>query len=148
MKRKILFAGVAVLALGLLHTIAEAQRGSGGQNSAQYAVGRAPVASPARPAAAADYAYGETANDAVEMILKVPAKADVWFNGAKTDAQAKAVRHFVTAALEPGQDYYYDVRVRWTESGRALEQTRRVLVRAGDRLTLNFMDVPRSIISR
>jgi uncharacterized protein (TIGR03000 family) len=93
---------------------------------------------------ASEYAYGATANDAVEMILKVPSTAELWFNGTKTAAQTKAVRHFVTPALEPGQDYSYDIRVRWTENGRPVEQTRKILVRAGDRLTLNLMDLSKT----
>jgi len=96
---------------------------------------------PAAPAAD-DYAYGNTASDAVEMILKVPAKADVWFNGKKTDPQTKEVRHFASQALEPGWDYFYEIRVRWTENGRPVEQSRRITVRAGDRLTLNLTDLP------
>jgi uncharacterized protein (TIGR03000 family) len=139
-----------MLGLALVHTVANGQRGGGGQHSSQYAAGRGPVASsrpivPARPAVPEEYAYGDSANDAVEMILKVPASAEVWFNGSKSAQQAKAVRRFVTPALEPGDDYYYDIRVRWTENGRSVEQTRRVLVRAGDRLTLNLMDLPSKI---
>jgi len=88
------------------------------------------------------YAYGAIVSDAVEMILKVPARADVWFNGVKTDPQTKAVRHFASPALEPGWDYSYDIRVRWTENGRPVEQTRCITVRAGDRVTLNLMDLP------
>jgi uncharacterized protein (TIGR03000 family) len=127
--------------MGLVHTAVDAGRGSG--RSTQYAVGRAPTATTV-PAGANEYAYGATANDAVELILKVPSTAELWFNGTKTAPQAKAVRHFVTPALEPGQDYSYDIRVRWTDSGRPVEQTRKVLVRAGDRVTLNLMDVPKA----
>jgi uncharacterized protein (TIGR03000 family) len=142
MKREVLcwlFGSVALVGLGVVYT-ADAGRGSG--RSPQYAVGKAPTATMVR-AGGDEYAYGATANDAVEMIVKVPSTAELWFNGTKTAPQAKAVRHFVTPALEPGHDYSYDIRVRWTEEGRPVEQTRRVLVRAGDRVTLNLMDLPK-----
>jgi uncharacterized protein (TIGR03000 family) len=148
MNGKVSLGSVALLTLGLMYTVANAQRGGGGQHSSQYAVGRAPVRlNLFQPAVAEEYAYGNTADDAVELVLKVPAAADVWFNGTKTAAQKKAVRHYTTPGLEPGQDYYYDIMVRWTENGRPVEQTRRVLVRAGDRLTLNLMDLPSKAVS-
>jgi uncharacterized protein (TIGR03000 family) len=133
------FASLSLVACGAIYH-ANAGRGSG--HSSQYAVGRAPVAAMTLPQTD-EYAYGATASDAVEMILKVPSTAELWFNDTKTAPQAKAVRHFVTPALEPGHDYSYDIRVRWTEEGRPVEQTRRVLVRAGDRVTLNLMDLPK-----
>jgi len=144
MKRNLLnwlFASLAVVAAGLFCGTASGQRG-GGQHSSQYAVGRAPSATAAAPAAA-DYAYGAIADATVEMILKVPANAEVWFNGVKTQPQTKSVRHFATPALEPGWNYSYDIRVHWTERSRPVEQTRRIFVRAGDRVTLNLTDVPR-----
>jgi uncharacterized protein (TIGR03000 family) len=144
MKRTLLAVSLTLVGSGVVYTVADAQRGSGGQHSPRYAVGSEPVRSflPAVPAVPDEYAYGNTANDAVEMVLKVPAASDVWFNGTKTKRQTRAVRHFTTPELEPGQDYYYDITVRWTENGRLAEQKRRILVRAGDRLTLNFMDLP------
>ena len=136
-----LLASVGVAAT--LYSVAIAGRGSG--HSSQYAVGRSPVRTVTIPTnqESSEYTYGATADDVVEMVLRVPSTAEVWFNGTKTAAQTKAGRRFVTPALEPGQDYTYDIRVRWTEEGRPVEQTRRVLVRAGDRVTLNLMDLPK-----
>jgi len=145
MKRNLLnwlFASLAVVAAGLFCATANGQR-SGGQHSPRYAVGGSPGATSAAPAADDDYAYGVIADAKVEMILKVPANAEVWFNGVKTQPQTKSVRHFATPALEPGWNYSYDIRVRWTEKSRPVEQTRRIFVRAGDRVTLNLTDVPR-----
>jgi uncharacterized protein (TIGR03000 family) len=142
MKRQWLYCVFASLSLVVCGTIYQANAGRGSGRSPQYAVGRTPAAT-AIVQGADEYAYGATANDAVEMILKVPSAAELWFNGTKTAQQAKAVRHFVTPALDPGQDYSYDIRVRWTDDGQPVEQTRRVLVRAGDRMTLNLMDLPK-----
>jgi uncharacterized protein (TIGR03000 family) len=135
-----LLASVGVAAT--LYSVAIAGRGSG--HSSQYAVGRSPVRTVTIPTnqESSEYTYGATADDVVEMVLRVPSTAEVWFNGTKTAAQTKAVRRFVTPALEPGQDYTYDIRVRWREKDRPLEQTRRIMVRAGDRITLNLMDMP------
>jgi uncharacterized protein (TIGR03000 family) len=87
-----------------------------------------------------DYAYGasaDMANNAVLLNLRVPASAEVWLEGSKT-AQGGSFRSFISPALEPGRDYSYEIRARWMQDGRAIEQTRTVTIRAGDRLTLNL----------
>jgi uncharacterized protein (TIGR03000 family) len=87
-----------------------------------------------------DYAYGATeeiAGNAALIILRVPANAEVFFEGKQT-SQTGRFRSFVTPALESGRDYSYEIRARWTEGGRTVEQTRKINIRAGDRLTLNF----------
>ena len=87
-----------------------------------------------------DYAYGastEMWNNAVLLNLRVSANAEVWLEGSKT-AQAGSFRSFVIPPLDPGRDYSYQIRARWMEDGRAIEQTRAVTIRAGDRLTLNL----------
>jgi uncharacterized protein (TIGR03000 family) len=74
-------------------------------------------------------------NRAVWLNVSVPANAEIWFDGAKT-AQRGAFRQFITPPLAPGQDYAYDVKVRWPEDGR--EVTRRLTVHAGDVVNLVF----------
>jgi uncharacterized protein (TIGR03000 family) len=73
----------------------------------------------------------------VAIRLWVPADAEVWFEGVKT-AQTGAVRSFVSPVLASGQDYVYTLRVRWTEGERPVERTRRLTVRAGDAIALEF----------
>jgi uncharacterized protein (TIGR03000 family) len=73
----------------------------------------------------------------VAIHLWVPADAEVWFEGVKT-VQTGAVRLFVSPVLAPGQDYVYTLRVRWTEGKRPVERTRRLTVRAGDTIALEF----------
>jgi uncharacterized protein (TIGR03000 family) len=71
--------------------------------------------------------------------IAVPADAEVFFDGKKTN-QTGAVRVFSTPALTPGDNYSYDVRVRWTDAnGKMQEKERHVAVHAGDNLSLNFM---------
>ena len=69
--------------------------------------------------------------------LRVPADAEVWFNDGKTE-QTGAFRQFVTPPLTPRHAGVYDIRCRWQQNGRPMEQTRQVSVHAGERFTINF----------
>jgi uncharacterized protein (TIGR03000 family) len=85
---------------------------------------------------------GRQIDDNAAMIaVRVPENAELWFDGAKT-AQTGQVRQFQTPALEPGQDYTYEVRARWTDNGRTVDRRRKVNIHAGDRLGINFMAPP------
>jgi uncharacterized protein (TIGR03000 family) len=75
---------------------------------------------------------------AVILNVRVPANADIWFNGVKTYLTG-ASREFVSPPLTPGQEGTYDLRARWEEDVQQVERTRRVTVRAGDRLSINFV---------
>jgi len=64
--------------------------------------------------------------------------AEVWFQGVKT-SQTGTVREFVSPSLTPGNNYSYEVRARWTlPSGKVVNQSRTVRVRAGTRATIDF----------
>jgi uncharacterized protein (TIGR03000 family) len=77
------------------------------------------------------------ASGPVSITLYVPAGAEVWFDGTKT-VQTGSVRHFVSPSLPEGRDYAYQLRVRWQDGGRPVDRTRRLEVRAGDRITLGY----------
>jgi uncharacterized protein (TIGR03000 family) len=101
------------------------------------------AAAPVAPAAPVedDYAYGAlegVGNDTVLINLRVPGNAEVWFDGSKT-SQTGRQRSFVSPPLQPGRNYSYNIRARWIEAGRPVEQTRRINVRAGDRDNLNLL---------
>jgi uncharacterized protein (TIGR03000 family) len=70
--------------------------------------------------------------------LRVPADAEVWFNDSKTE-QTGGFRQFVSPRLMPKQAGLYDIRCRWEQNGRQMEQTRHVTVHAGDQLAINFL---------
>jgi uncharacterized protein (TIGR03000 family) len=72
-----------------------------------------------------------------QIRLRVPANAEVWFDGQKTN-QTGTVRNFYSPPLTPGQSYRYQVRVRWMQDGRPVEQERIVRVRANSIEDLNF----------
>jgi uncharacterized protein (TIGR03000 family) len=71
--------------------------------------------------------------------VQVPPDAEIWFEGEKT-SQTGASRLFRSPPLETGQNYSYDVKARWMENGKPIEQTRTARVRAGEMAQVNFMD--------
>jgi uncharacterized protein (TIGR03000 family) len=71
------------------------------------------------------------------MNVHVPAGAEIWFEGVKTGQRGDA-RTFVSPPLEPGRGFTYEIRARWTEDGKAIEQTRPVHVHAGESVDVNF----------
>jgi uncharacterized protein (TIGR03000 family) len=71
------------------------------------------------------------------MQILVPADAAVWFNGNLTTQRGEK-RVFESPALAPGHDYQYEIRARWTEDGRAVDQTRTIKVHADSRIGVDF----------
>jgi uncharacterized protein (TIGR03000 family) len=94
--------------------------------------GDSPAAAPAPPPTDTSVA-GRRAVVQVE----VPADATVWFNGTQTK-QGGTMRTYQTPALESGYPYYYDVKARWEANGKPVEQTRRIEVYPGGRVTVAF----------
>jgi uncharacterized protein (TIGR03000 family) len=74
---------------------------------------------------------------AAHLDVRLPAGAEIWFNNTKMPQTGK-LRHFTSPPLTPGDDYYYEVRVRWHEGNRTVTRTRNVAVHAGDWLSLAF----------
>jgi uncharacterized protein (TIGR03000 family) len=110
-----------------------------------YPVGAAPVVSGyyspppvAGPSAVGPAGYGTAvADNAAHIRLEVPADAEVWFGGAGT-SQTGPVRDFVSPPLDPAKRCVYELRVRWAENGRTVEQTRAVDVRANAWTKVDF----------
>lgn len=99
----------------------------------------APAAPTSGTAAEEDYAYGslDDAGKVAIIRLRVLENAQVWIDGNAT-SQTGTSRPFVTPALDPGKDYSYEIRARWTDDGRTVEQTRKITVQSGDRMTVNL----------
>ena len=144
---RVLVYGIPILSLGLLLVHSGSSSAASTKSAGSRSI-RSPTQSviyvpvyagqPARAAADEDYAYG-SADDAAAIIrLRVPANAQVWLNGTATTLTG-TLRPFIANSLEAGTDYSYEIRVRWTEAGKPVEQTRKVTFRSGDRLTLNLM---------
>lgn len=72
------------------------------------------------------------------LTIRVPPGAEVWFGDIKM-AQRGSDRQYVTPSLDAGRMYIYDIRTRWMENGREVDKTRHVTIRAGDRITVDFL---------
>jgi uncharacterized protein (TIGR03000 family) len=86
---------------------------------------------------------------AVVQVL-IPAHADLWFSGTKTE-QVGLIRRFVTPALAPDKTYTYDVRASWQEDGRQVTRTQTVTVYPNQRTIVDFLSpetlpAPRTVI--
>jgi len=74
-----------------------------------------------------------------QVEVRLPDNAELWFEGQRLDKMG-TVRTFHTPPLERGQKYAYEVRARWKEGGKMVERTCRVVVRAGQRSTLDILE--------
>ncbi len=71
------------------------------------------------------------------ITIRVPADAEVWFDGDPTK-QRGDVREYKTHALPVGQLYHSEIRARWKEGGRVVDQTRSVPASANRRTQVDF----------
>jgi uncharacterized protein (TIGR03000 family) len=74
------------------------------------------------------------------LLVLVPENAELWVNGTKTK-QTGAQREFVSPALTPGKSYSYELKARWTENGKTVEETRTVHVQANTWQRIDFTKV-------
>jgi uncharacterized protein (TIGR03000 family) len=89
-------------------------------------------------AIAAMAAASQTGGQApAEITIVVPPDAQVFFDGAAT-AQKGGERRFTTPPLEIGKKFHYEVRAKWTEAGKPVEQTRKVEVTGGAKIRVDF----------
>lgn len=76
-------------------------------------------------------------DDKARIEVRLPsANAQVWLDGVRM-TQTGISRRFVTPELDPKSRYSYEIKVRW-DNGSSQEDTRRVSVRAGDSLMVDF----------
>jgi uncharacterized protein (TIGR03000 family) len=74
---------------------------------------------------------------AARFTLRVPAEAEVWFDGQRT-SETGSERRYSSPPLDPQRRYAYDIRVRWQEDGVTVERTRRVHFHGGERVSVDF----------
>ncbi len=72
-----------------------------------------------------------------EIVVQAPAGTRLYVDGAPTNLDSPKVR-VVTPDLEPGVRYAYSIRAVANRAGQPVEQTRRVVFRAGDVLQVRF----------
>ncbi len=110
---------------------------AGGQVAAPQTAPTTSAPQPVPAALTSQPAPSDPDDGRVRVEVLVPAGAEVWFNGNPT-TQTGERRDFASAPLTPGRDYQYEIRARWTEGGRAVDQTRTVVVRANARAVVDF----------
>jgi uncharacterized protein (TIGR03000 family) len=71
------------------------------------------------------------------ITIRVPTDAEVWFDGDPTK-QHGDVREYKTPALPVGQLYHSEIRARWKEGDRVVDQTRSVPASANHRTQVDF----------
>src|SRR5262245_2903149 len=71
------------------------------------------------------------------ITLVVPASAEVFFTDKPTK-QKGSERLYLTPPLNPGRENYYEVVVRWQEGDKAIERVRKVVVKPGESVRINF----------
>jgi uncharacterized protein (TIGR03000 family) len=74
----------------------------------------------------------------VQIIVRVPENAVVYFNGIKTN-ETGPVREFVSPAIEPGYDYEYQIQATWKNSnGQDVTRSVTRTVHAGESINVDF----------
>ncbi len=80
------------------------------------------------------------ANTTAAVDVRVPADAEVRFQG-QLMTSGGTLRRFVSPALEPARNYTYDVTATWHENGRDVSRSRHISVRAGEQVTVDFVQL-------
>jgi uncharacterized protein (TIGR03000 family) len=69
--------------------------------------------------------------------LDVPEDSEVWMEGVKSH-QTGRERHFVSPPLVFGSSYALAIRIRWEDGSGSHEQSKEVLLHAGDRVRVRL----------
>jgi len=75
-----------------------------------------------------------------KLVVELPADAKLFIDDMPMKTTS-GKRTFSTPALEPGQAYYYIVRIEMERDGKPVSQERRVIVRSGQIARAEFKDV-------
>lgn len=87
-----------------------------------------------------DKKEGMLSSNRAKLVVEVPANSKLFIDD-KLMKNASGVRSYNTPALQPGQAYYYIVRVETVRNGKPVSETRRVIVRAGQIARADFNDL-------
>jgi uncharacterized protein (TIGR03000 family) len=75
-----------------------------------------------------------------KLLIELPTNAKLFIDD-KPVKTASGVQFFDIPALEPGEVYFYMVRIEMMRDGHPLSETRRILVRAGQVARAEFKDL-------
>lgn len=84
-----------------------------------------------------DRGGGSVSLDRGKLVVQLPADAKLYIDDhlMKTGSER---RTFSTPVLERGQLYYYEVRAEISSSGKPYSETKRVIVKAGEKAEVSF----------
>jgi uncharacterized protein (TIGR03000 family) len=74
---------------------------------------------------------------AARITVKLPADARLWVDQVECPLTS-AERAFNTPALQPGQSYFYTLKVQVQRNGTPVTDSQRVVMRAGQHVTVDF----------
>jgi len=97
----------------------------------------APMQKEKAPAAEKVPAPGKVDQTRAKVIIEVPAQARLYIDDQVMPNKA-GKRTFVTPPLQPGQTYFYDVKIELVSDGQQQVQTTRVVLRPGDVVAASF----------
>jgi uncharacterized protein (TIGR03000 family) len=80
---------------------------------------------------------GAVTPDRARVIVQLPADAKLYVDDQPVKAGAER-QTFSTPQLQRGQTYFYDVRAEVVRDGKTLVENKRVLVRAGQEVSVTF----------
>jgi uncharacterized protein (TIGR03000 family) len=87
---------------------------------------------------------GAVTPDRAKVVVQLPADAKLYVDDQPVKAADRQT--FSTPRLERGQTYYYDVRAEVVRDGKTVVESKRVLVRAGQEVSVTFPKLePRTV---
>ena len=96
-----------------------------------------PATPPAEPLPAPKKPGESAAPTKARLLVDVPADARLYIDDRAMKTSSEH-RTYQTPDLEPGQTYFYEVRVEVERDGKVLSETKRVLLKAGDEARADF----------
>ena len=88
-----------------------------------------------------------TSLDRARLIVELPADAKLYVDDQPMQTSSSR-REFKTPVLEQGQTYYYVLRAEVVRNGKAVTETKRVVVQAGDVVRAAFSQLGEVTVAR
>jgi uncharacterized protein (TIGR03000 family) len=83
--------------------------------------------------------YAPLTDNSAGVHIRVPSGATLWVDDVRTQ-KTGTERDFVSPPLKLGTTFEYEIKARWMENGKPVEQTRTVKVRANETSNVDFID--------
>jgi len=89
------------------------------------------------------YVTSKKSAAAAKINVRLPADALLYVDEVFCPLTSSA-RSFSTPKLQPGQVYFYTLKAQFVRNGQTVNQTRRVLLTAGQQVSVSFGEVPQA----